>query len=86
MLIHPAKVPSMSFDSLFKTCIEYLSQSIIDTFGHDIVKKMTIYDFYKRKWIEVPTITIDSYSMECEMTTLFDKEAKQAAVILITGQ
>ena len=64
-----------------------MSQSIIDTLGHDIVKKMTIYDFYARKWNEVPTITIDSYyHMECEMTTLFDKEAQQAVVILITGQ
>ena len=62
-----------------------MGKPIIDTIGHDIVKKMTIYDFYTRKWIEVPTITINSYSMECEMATLFDKEAKQAAVILITG-
>ena len=64
-----------------------LIQPIIDTLGHDIVKKMTIYDFYARKWIEAPKITIDSnYWLECEMTTLFDKEAQQAVVILIKGQ
>ena len=49
------------------------------------IKEMAIFDFHTKQWIEISRMNVEAIHVTCTMTTVFKKQGKQTALLMING-